>query len=98
MYVQTYQYTKLEPKEVESICLDVKNTNNTRFIVCVCDRSPSECKVGHFISSLSSAIELMYRSRNGILLLGDFNMDMYNNCKNNKAPNNSWNSIRDTVL
>ena len=29
----------------------------------------------------------MYRSRNEILLLGDFNMDIYNNCKNNKAPN-----------
>ena len=75
--LSVYRRRKLEPKKVESICLDVKDTNNTRFIVCACYRSPSKCKckVSHFISSLSSAIELMYRSRNEILLLRDFNME-----------------------
>ena len=69
---------KLEPEAVESICLDVMDSWKSRFIVCACYRSPKFCKVTDFISALTSATELMYRSRRELLLLGDFNMDMTN--------------------
>ena len=68
----------LEPEAVESICLDVMDSRKYRFIVCACYRLPKFCKVLDFISALTSATELMYRSRRELLLLGDFNMDMTN--------------------
>ena len=104
MYVQTYQTVyrkrKLKPKEVESICLDVKDTNNTRFIVCVCDRSPSECKMGHFISSLSNVIELMYRSIEMKFCYSEISTWIYTTTvKITKfLTRNCWNPVRDTVL
>lgn len=67
---------QLEPESVESICLAVMDSRKARFIVCACYRSPKFCKITDFMSSLTSATELMYKSRQEILLIGDFNMDM----------------------
>ena len=66
----------LEPESVESLCLDVMDSKKARFIVCACYRSPKFCKITDFLSSLTSAIELMYTSRQEILLIGDFNIDL----------------------
>ncbi|PFX30129.1 hypothetical protein AWC38_SpisGene5115 [Stylophora pistillata] len=66
----------LEPESVESLCPDVMDSKTARFIVCACYRSPKFCKITDFLSSLTSAIELMNTSRQEILLIGDFNMDL----------------------
>lgn len=66
----------MEPEKVESICLNVMDSRKARFIVSACYRSPKFCKISDFISLLTSAVELMYRSHQEILLIGDFNIDM----------------------
>ena len=71
-----YRKRKLEPENVESICLEVKDSNNSRFLVCACSRSPGKCKETDFISSLTNAAEMMYRTRKELMLIGDFNMNM----------------------
>ena len=45
--------------------------------MCACYRSPTKCKESDFLVSLSTAAENMYNTRKELLLLGDFNMDMY---------------------
>ena len=77
--LSAYRRLKLESSDIESICLDVKNSNNSRFIVCACYRSPTKCKESDFLASLSTAAENMYNTRKELLLLGDSNMDMYEN-------------------
>ena len=42
-------------------------------------RSPTKCKEADLVASLSTVGENMYSSRKELLLLGDFNMDMYEN-------------------
>ena len=37
-----YGRAKLEPADIETICLDVKDTNRSRFLVCACYRSPGK--------------------------------------------------------
>ena len=59
-----YRKQKLEPENVESICLEVKESNNARFIICACYRSPTKCKESDFISSLTNAVEMMYQEMN----------------------------------
>ena len=66
----------LKPESVESLCLDVMDSRKARFIVCACYRSPKFCQITDFLSSLTSATELMCESRQEILLSGDFNIDM----------------------
>ena len=61
---------------MESICLGVMDAKKSRFIVSACYRSPKVCKVTDFVSLLSSATELMLKSRNKLMQLGDFNNDM----------------------
>ena len=39
--LSAYRRLKLESSNIESICLDVKGSNNSRFIVCGCYRSPT---------------------------------------------------------
>ena len=63
---------KLETENVESICLEV----NSRFLVCACYRSAGKCKENDFISSLTNVVEMMYRTRNELLLIGDFKINM----------------------
>ena len=75
--LSAYRRLKLESSNIESIYLDVKGCNNSRFIVCGCYRSPTKCKESDFLASLSTAAENMYNTRKDLLLLGDFNMDMY---------------------
>ena len=41
--LSVYRGAKLEPRDVESICLDVKDINNSRFLVCGCYRWPGKC-------------------------------------------------------
>ena len=52
------------------------DSRKARFIVCACYRSPKFCKITDFLSSITSATELMYESRQEILLISDFNIDM----------------------
>ena len=42
--LSAYRRLKLESSDIESICLDVKDSNNSRFIVCACYRSPTKCR------------------------------------------------------
>ena len=85
--LSVYRRVKLEPEDVESICLDVKDANNSRFLVCGCYRSPGKCNELEFMASLSRAAELMYQTRKELVLLGDFNQDMYTNPVENRFPN-----------
>ena len=80
-------YRRLEPESsnIESICLDVKDSNHSRFIVCACYRSPTKCKKSDFLASLSTAAENMYNTRKELLLLGDFNMDRWKPLSRYKA-------------
>ena len=78
---------KFEPTNIESICLVVKTSNNTRLIVCGSYRSPDLCPQSDFIDVLSSATAAMYMTRQEVLLLDDFNMDMYENMVENRYPN-----------
>ena len=85
--LSVYRGAKLEPREVGSIWLDVKDVNNGRFLVCGCYRSPGKCNELEFMASMSSAAELMYKTRKELLLIGDFNQDMYTNFVENLLPN-----------
>ena len=66
----------MEPGSVESLCLDVMDSRKARFIVCARYIPPKFCQITDFLSSLTSATELMCESRQEILLIGDFNIDM----------------------
>ena len=70
---------------MESICLGVMDAKKSRFIVSACYRSPKFCKVTDFVSLLSSATELMLKSRNELMQLGDFNNDMNTDANKGKA-------------
>ena len=85
--LSAYRRLKLESSDIESICLDVKDSNNSRFIVCACYRSPTKCKESDFLASVSTAAGNMYNIRKELLLLGDFNMDMYENRDEGRFPN-----------
>ena len=61
--LSAYRRLKLESSDIESICLDVKDSNNSRFIVCACYRSPTKCKESDFLASLSTATENMYNTK-----------------------------------
>lgn len=78
---------KLEPVNIESICLNVKGNNNTWQYVCACYRSPNKCKVPDFITACSAADDLMLKSRNEVVFVGDFNINMLNN-NNSHSPTN----------
>ena len=41
-----------------------------------CYRSQRLCKPTDFISSLTSAVEMMYRRRQEVMVIGDGNLDM----------------------
>ena len=59
----------------------------SRFLVCGCYRSPGKCSELEIVASMSSAAELMYKTRKELLLIGDFNQDMYTNFVENGLPN-----------
>ena len=59
--LSVYRRATLEPKEVESIGLGVKDVNNSCFLVCGCYRSPDKCNELEFMASMSSVAELMYK-------------------------------------
>ena len=61
---------------MESICIDVKGHNNSRFIVLVCYRSPTINKPSDFLPSLYSTAETLYNIRNELLIIGDLNFNM----------------------
>ena len=84
--ILVYRRAKLEPADFKTICLDI-NVNRSRFIVCACYRSPGKCKEVDFLDTLSSAVEVTYNTRKELLLLGDFNMDMYHNSEEGRFPN-----------
>ena len=50
--LSAYRRLKLESSDIESICLDVKDSNKSRFIVCACYRGPTKCKESDFLASL----------------------------------------------
>ena len=57
--IPVYRKRKLEPDNVESICLDVKDSNNCHFLICACYRSPGKCQETDFIASFINATETM---------------------------------------
>jgi exonuclease III len=59
--LSVYRRKKLEPTDIEAICLDVSDNSKSRFMVCGCYRSPGKCKELEFLTSLSSAAETMFR-------------------------------------
>lgn len=71
-----YRRAKHQPNNLEAISLGIDANNNSRFFLCAAYRSPGKCKVTDFIDYFSSAIETMYKVRNELILIGDFNMDM----------------------
>ncbi|XP_068728844.1 uncharacterized protein [Montipora capricornis] len=73
--LKAYRQRKLEPDQVESICLDVIDSRKSRFIICACYRSEKMCKPTDFLLSLTSAIELMYRCRQEVVLIDYINQD-----------------------
>ena len=84
--LSAYRRLKLESSDIESICLDVKDSNNSRFIVCAYYRKPTMCKESDFLASLSTAAENMYNTRKELFLLGDFNKDMHENRDESRFP------------
>ena len=62
---------RMEPENIESICLRVKGTANAWFYVYACYRSPNKCKVSDFISACAIMTDKMLTSRSEIVLLGD---------------------------
>ena len=59
MYIRAdlsvYRRAKLEPRDEESICYDVKDVDDSCFLVCGCYRSPGKCNELEFMASMSSA-------------------------------------------
>lgn len=74
--VSAYRGSKLEPTDMESICIDVKCHNNSRYIALACYRAPTENKPTDFLPSLYSAAESFYNIRNELLIIGDLNFNM----------------------
>lgn len=73
---------KMEPENIESICLSFKGNANTWFYVCACYRSPNKCKVTDFISACTVAADKMLKSKREIVFLGDMNIDMLQTTRN----------------
>ena len=82
--VSAYRRSNLEPSDMESICIDVKGHNNSRFIVLAFYRSPTINKPSDFLQSLYSAAESLYNIRNELLIIGDLNFNML--ATGNSAP------------
>ena len=80
MYVMNtlsvYRRQKLEPSDFESIVIDLKGVNGSRFLIIVCYRSPNKNKPVDFLPSLYSAAENLLNTRNELLIIGDLNFDM----------------------
>ena len=85
--VTARRQSKIEPENVESICLDIKGNNNNWFIVLACYRSPNKCKIPVFIASCKTAAENMLKKRKEVVFLGDFNLDMFVGNDNSRNPN-----------
>ena len=56
-----YRRRKLEHEDEESICIDVMDSRKSRFILCAYYGSLKHCRIPDFLSSLTSATELMYK-------------------------------------
>ena len=66
-----------------------------RFIVCACYRSEKVNKPAEFIWSLNSAIELMFKCRQEITLIGDYNLDMLVNEDERRTENKALKDLCD---
>lgn len=85
----------LESESVEAICLGVTDFRKCRFIVWACYRSEKVNKPAEFISSLSSAIELMFKCRLEIILIGDYNLNMLVNEEEGRRENKALKDLCD---
>ena len=72
-------HLKLESSDIESICLDATDSNNSRFIVCAFYRSPTKCKESDFLASLSQLPKIFITPERSWFYSGGFSMDMYEN-------------------
>ena len=66
-----------------------------RFIACSCYRSEKVNKPAEFISSRNSAIELMFKCRQEIILIGDYNLDMLVNEDEGRTENKALKDLCD---
>ena len=73
--LSAYRRQKLEPSDIESIVIDLKGVNGSRFLIMVCYRSPNKNKPVDFLPSLYSAAENLLNTRNELLIIGDLNFD-----------------------
>ena len=74
--VPAYRGSRLEPAVMESICIDVKCHNNSRFIALACYRAQTKNKPIDFLPSLYSAAESFYNITNELLIVGDLNFNI----------------------
>lgn len=72
-----YRRNKFELSYLKCLCLDLKDFNNFWFIVFVCYRFLSKCKIFDFLKFFFLVIEEIYKLRNKIFVVGDFSLDMY---------------------
>ena len=93
--LSVYRRRKPEPESVESICL---NVSDRRFIVCPCYRSRRLCIPTDFISSLTSALEMMYRSRQEVMVIGDCNLDMMVDETEGRTENGVFLQVPDSIV
>jgi len=77
--VSAYRRLKLEPPNMEPICIDVKGHNNSRFLVLACYRSPRKYEPTDIFQSIYSAAESLFNIKNERLIIGDLNFNMYVN-------------------
>lgn len=90
-----YRRYKLQSESVEVICLDVMDFRKCRFIVCVCYRFEKINKFLEFISLLSFVIELMFKCRQEVILIGDYNLDMFVNEDEGRQENKVFKDLCD---
>ena len=93
--LSAYRRRKLEPESVEAICLDFMDSRKCCFIVCACYRSKKVNKPVEFISSQNSAIELMFKCHQEIILIGDYNLDMLVNEDEGRRENKALKDLCD---
>ena len=67
--IKALRRAKLEPDGVESICLYVKGSGNSWFLICACYRSPGKCKISDFLSSCVLAADKKYTKRKEVMYI-----------------------------
>lgn len=76
VYIKNIVSARNQQIYMESICIDGKGHNNSRFIVLACYRFPTKNKPIDFLPSLFPAAEYLYNIRYELLIISDLNFNM----------------------